>query len=106
PIFIWSSHLRIAFLWWLALTTSFAGFTPQSAPGQTQDDVIRIDTSLVHLNIGVTDRQGKQITELQRNGFAIYEDGLRQNLMSFESTTTPFSLALLLDVSGSTLSFR
>jgi Ca-activated chloride channel homolog len=74
--------------------------------GQTADDVVRIDTNLVQLNIGVVDRQGKPIIDLQPNNFIVYEDGVRQNLMSFESITTPFSLALLLDMSGSTLSFR
>jgi VWFA-related protein len=81
-------------------------FVAQPAVGQTPDDVVRIDTSLVQLNIGVADRQGKPVTDLQSNNFRVYEDGVRQNLMSFESTTTPFSLAMLLDMSGSTLSFR
>jgi Ca-activated chloride channel homolog len=81
-------------------------FGHQLADGQTPDDVVRIDTTLVQLNIGVADRQGKPITDLQRNNFMVYEDGVRQSVMSFESTTTPFSLALLLDMSGSTLSFR
>jgi Ca-activated chloride channel homolog len=78
----------------------------QLARGQNADDVVRIDTSLVQLNVGVVDRQGRPITNLQRNNFKVYEDGVRQSLMSFESTTTPFSLALLLDMSGSTLGFR
>ena len=79
---------------------------PLTAPGQTPEDIVRIDTSLVQLNIGVADQQGRPITDLQTNNFTVYEDGVRQNPMSFESTTTPFSLALLLDMSGSTLSFR
>lgn len=91
---------------WAALVTSCLLGLPQLTPGQTPDDVVRIDTSLVQLNIGVADRRGLPITDLQRNNFTVYEDGVRQNLMSFESTTTPFSLALLLDISGSTLSFR
>ena len=81
-------------------------FGHQLAGGQTPDDVIRIDTSLVQLNIGVADRQGRPITDLRRSNFMVYEDGVRQNVTSFESTTTPFSLALLLDMSGSTLNFR
>jgi VWFA-related protein len=81
-------------------------FVSQSSMGQTADDIVRIDTNLVQLNIGVVDRHGKAIIDLQPNNFTVYEDGVRQNLMNFESITTPFSLALLLDVSGSTLSFR
>ena len=79
---------------------------PSSANGQTEDDVVRIDTNLIQLNIGVVDRRGNPVLDLQRNNFIVYEDGVRQSITSFESITTPFSLALLLDMSGSTLGFR
>jgi VWFA-related protein len=36
----------------------------------------------------------------------VYEDGVRQTIRSFEPTQSPFSLVLLLDLSGSTLAFR
>ena len=91
----------LLFLW--SVVCLFGG---NSTSAQTVDDVVRIDTSVVQLNIGVVDRQGRPITDLQRENFIVYEDGVRQSLMSFESTTTPFSLALLLDMSGSTLGFR
>ena len=90
----------------LFLCSAFCLFGGNSTSAQTVDDVVRIDTSVVQLNIGVVDRKGKPITDLQRENFIVYEDGMRQNLMSFESTATPFSLALLLDMSGSTLGFR
>jgi VWFA-related protein len=74
--------------------------------GQNQDDVVRVDTSLVQLNVGVVDRQGRPITNLSRESFKIFEDGAPQTVASFETTAAPFSLALLLDVSGSTIGFR
>jgi Ca-activated chloride channel homolog len=90
----------------VALAFALSLSCPWSAHAQTADDVVRIETNLVQLNVGVVDPQGKAITNLQRNDFKVYEDGVPQNVTSFESTTTPFSLALLLDMSGSTLSFR
>ena len=81
-------------------------FVPQSSKGQTDDDVVRIDTNLIQLNIGAVDRRGNPVLDLQRDNFIVYEDGVRQSITSFESITTPFSLALLLDMSGSTLGFR
>ena len=81
-------------------------FVLPSANAQTDDDVLRIDTNLIQLNVGVVDRRGNPVLDLQRDNFIVYEDGVRQNLTSFESITTPFSLALLLDMSGSTLGFR
>jgi VWFA-related protein len=73
---------------------------------QQRDDVITTDTSLVQLNVGVVDKQGNAVTSLSRNDFAIFEDGVRRPILSFEPTEAPFSLVLLLDMSGSTVNFR
>jgi Ca-activated chloride channel homolog len=76
-------------------------------PPQDQDDLIeRVDTSLVLLNVGVADRRGRPVIDLARNDFSVYEDGVKQSIVSFEPVTSPFSLVLLLDMSGSTLNFR
>ncbi len=73
---------------------------------QQPDEVIKTDTSLVQLNVGVVDRQGHAITTLSRNDFVIYEDGVRRPIATFEPAEAPFSLVMLLDMSGSTLGFR
>jgi VWFA-related protein len=70
------------------------------------DDTIRSDTALVQLNIGVVDRQGRTVKSLSRNDFSVFEDGVRQNIQTFEPTEAPFSVVMLLDVSGSTSTFR
>src|ERR1700686_2525418 len=79
---------------------------PRTIQAQRQDDVITTDTSLVQLNVGVVDKDGPSVTTLSSNDFAIYEDGVRRPIMHFEPTDAPFSLVLLLDMSGSTLNFR
>src|SRR5262249_57651024 len=71
-----------------------------------QDDVLRTDTSLVQLNIGVVDRRGQSVKTLSANDFAVFEDGVKQQILHFEPTEAPFSLVLLLDMSGSTITFR
>jgi Ca-activated chloride channel family protein len=83
-------------------------FAPQSLAQDQQDpdDVVKTETNLVQLNVGVVDRQGHSVLNLSRNDFVVYEDDVRQPIVSFEPTTTPFSLVLLLDMSGSTQSFR
>jgi VWFA-related protein len=77
-------------------------------PVKAQDDpdVVRVETNLVQLNVGVVDRQGRAVTNLSRNDFVVYEDDVRQPIVNFEPATAPFSLVLLLDMSGSTLNFR
>src|SRR5215210_9052448 len=73
---------------------------------QDDPDVVRVETNLVQLNVGVVDRRGRAVTNLSRNDFVVYEDDVRQPIVSFEPATAPFSLVLLLDMSGSTLNFR
>ena len=85
-------------------TTLFAGASRIDA--QQPDEVITTDTALVQLNVGVVDRQGHAVTTLSPGDFAVYEDGVRRPILHFESTDTPFSLVLLLDMSGSTVNFR
>jgi len=87
----------------LALLCLFAS----QAFGQEQDETpIRIESNLVQLNVGVADSQGRPVTNLARNDFAVYEDNVRQQIVNFEPVQNPFSLVLLLDMSGSTLTFR
>ncbi|HSB26587.1 MAG TPA: VWA domain-containing protein [Pyrinomonadaceae bacterium] len=90
-------------LWILALIVVVAALP---AHAQDPDDVITTDTSLVQLNIGVVDRQGRAVTSLTKGDFTVYEDGVKQTIQRFEPVEAPFSLALLLDVSGSTINFR
>lgn len=87
----------------LALLCVFASAAFSQKP---DDEILSVDTTLVRLNVGVVDRQGRAITNLSRNDFVVYEDGVQQPLASFEPTETPFSLVLMLDMSGSTINFR
>lgn len=77
-----------------------------AARAQEVDDVVRTETSLVQLNVGVVDKQGRPITSLTRGDFVIYEDGVKQSIQHFEPVDAPFSLVLMLDMSGSTINFR
>src|SRR6188508_1822518 len=70
------------------------------------DDPIKIDSSIVRLNVGVVDQRGRPITSLNRSNFSVYEDGVKQELSRFETTAAPFSVVMLLDMSGSTKSYR
>lgn len=70
------------------------------------DDVIKVDSAIVRLNVGVADRQGRPVTNLRKENFALYEDGVKQDISRFDPTVAPFSVVMLLDMSGSTLGFR
>ncbi len=70
------------------------------------DEIIKVDSSIVRLNVGVVNGKGQPITNLSRENFTVYEDGVKQNISRFEPTVAPFSVVILLDMSGSTLGFR
>ena len=70
------------------------------------DDPIKIDSSIVRINVGVVDQRGRPITSLNQTNFSIFEDGVKQEIARFETTTAPFSVVMLLDMSGSTKSYR
>lgn len=103
-MFVFSRQHSFKFIWSVLICGAVLfGF---AAPAPAQDDIVRTDTSLVQLNVGVVDRQGRAITSLSQGDFTIYEDDVRRPIVSFEPTQSPFSLVMLLDMSGSTVNFR
>src|SRR2546423_11497516 len=62
----------------------------------------RVSPTLVTIPAIVMDRNGRYIANLHKEDFHIYEDGVEQNLAYFASVEKPFTVALMLDVSGST----
>ena len=49
-----------------------------------QDNVIRKEVELVQLNVAVTDSKGNYITGLRPSDFAVSEDGIAENIATFE----------------------
>lgn len=84
-------------------TTS--GTTDGPAPGDdiSEGDVIRVESQLVTLNISVIDRgTNRGLLGLGQSDFKLFEDGQEQRIVQFESSSAPFDLMLLIDLSGST----
>ncbi len=69
-----------------------------------EEDVVRVSTSLTTVPAEVVDRNGRYIGNLRRDDFRIFENGVEQELSYFAAVEQPFTVALLLDVSGSTQS--
>lgn len=65
------------------------------------DDVIKVDSSLVVLNAAVLDSNGQSVEGLKQNQFHVFEDGTEQPISLFQAEETPFSAVILLDTSGS-----
>lgn len=67
-----------------------------------EGDILRISTTLVTIPVSVLDRNGKYVPNLRKDDFRIYEEGQEQEVAYFASVEKPFTVALILDTSGST----
>ncbi|HWC99178.1 MAG TPA: VWA domain-containing protein [Candidatus Sulfopaludibacter sp.] len=68
-----------------------------------QQGVIRVDVNLVHLIATVKNKSGQLVGALGKDDFELYDNGVLQEVKVFErQTEQPLSVALLIDVSGST----
>src|SRR5262249_45034282 len=77
---------------------------PSTTPEEvSEDDVIRVDTELVSVNVSVVDRGTSHgVNDLTKEDFRLYESNAPQQILHFESSSAPFNLVLLVDLSGST----
>ena len=75
----------------------------QTGPEEVgEGDVLRVDTALVTVPVSVLDRQGRFISNLQKEDFRVFENGVEQTIAYFEPAEKPFTVALVLDTSAST----
>ncbi|HXB53558.1 MAG TPA: VWA domain-containing protein [Vicinamibacteria bacterium] len=72
-----------------------------SAQTIPQPPTFQVGIEVINLNISVTDGRNRYVTDLKEGDFAVFEDGVRQDLSLFTHENLPISLALLIDVSAS-----
>lgn len=83
-------------------TLCLAAQTSQEPFEVSEDDVLRVSTSLVTVPVSVFDRSGRFVPDLRREQFKLFENGVEQEVAYFEGMDKPFTVALLLDTSDST----
>lgn len=79
-----------------------------SGPGSEDDDVIKIETSLVVSELLVIDKQGRPVQGLKESDFLITEEGTPQQVGHFllgDNRSLPRSIVLIIDYSGSQFPF-
>jgi Ca-activated chloride channel family protein len=77
---------------------------PQRQEAQSQNpdgDSIKITTEMVQLDVKVTDQNGRPVSWLTKNDFAVYEDKVNQIVESVSAEEAPVSMGLVIDTSGS-----
>src|SRR5215210_5617933 len=75
----------------VALLLPFQSLAPAQTPApqnpQDDEDVVRVESQEVKLDVVVKDKRGRPVKDLQATDFEVYEDGVRQQIQSFRFVT-------------------
>jgi len=86
----------------IAFLTAGIGLDPGAALAQaTLPPTFGTGIEIINLNLSVTDPADNYITDLDRPDFAVYEDGIRQDLSLFTHENLPISMVIMVDTSAS-----
>src|SRR4030095_16494830 len=79
--------------------------SPKGTPEEiSENETVRINTTLVTVPASVIDRNGRYIPDLVREDFRILENGVEQEVAYFAAVEKPFTVVFMLDTSASTWS--
>lgn len=80
-----------------------AGTQPHTAPTSVgaRGQVFRSGVDLITLTVSVVDRAQRYVADLEKDDFAVYEDGIPQAVAFFAADRVPLDLAIVLDASAS-----
>ena len=75
----------------LLLFATLLAATQSPTPTPKDDDVVKITTNLIQLDVSITDAKGKPISDIRRDEIEIYENGEKQKItgLSFVSGAKP-----------------
>jgi Ca-activated chloride channel family protein len=91
---------------WRARAALFAGAllaghaSSASAPTQAEP-TFQADVGVIHVSVSVSDSRSRFLSGLAQGDFALFEDGVQQEVSFFTRTQVPLVIALLIDSSGS-----
>jgi Ca-activated chloride channel family protein len=69
--------------------------------GKEPRPVFKVGVDTVFLNVSVTDPLNRSVIGLSKDDFTVYEDKVQQEISAFTQESTPVSIGILLDSSGS-----
>jgi ABC-type antimicrobial peptide transport system permease subunit len=74
--------LYLFFLSGLSLAQSMPQPTATPPKSNETEEVVKISTALIQIDVTVTDKNGKIVTDLKPEDFEIYENGAKQDISS------------------------
>lgn len=76
---------------------------PDDPAAVEETDVIKVATRLVTMPVRVLDRKGRFVVGLTKENFSVLENNTPQQIEHFQNEAQPFTVALVLDMSYSTV---
>jgi Ca-activated chloride channel family protein len=77
---------------------------PKPQEKQLDDEkVVRVETDLITVPVRIASRDGRPVADIQQSEFKVFENGVEQEIAYFSNDEQPFTVALLLDMSYSTV---
>lgn len=70
-------------LMFLSLRLAAQNAAPTPTPTPKQDDVVKISTNLIQVDISVVDKKGKPVSDLRPDELEVYQNGKKQTLTNF-----------------------
>lgn len=96
------SNLHVGFH--LAVWVLLCSMAVSQEPGATSQEIppLKVEVNLVNLTATVVDKEDRAVANLQKQDFAVYEDGVPQDISVFHNDDrVPVSVGILFDTSGS-----
>ena len=75
---LFNGSFALALFFFAAISTALFLSATTARAQQDDEDVVRVNSDLVVLNVTVTDREGAYVHKLTRPDFKIFEDGREQ----------------------------
>ena len=85
----------------IAVLAAVSGLDLRASHAQVQPPTFGTGIEIINLNLSVTDPADNYVTDLGQPDFAVYEDGIRQELSLFTHENLPISMVIMVDTSAS-----
>lgn len=78
---------------------------PSAQAQESSPYTLKVDATLVNVDVLVTDEDGRVLTGLKQGNFRILDNGVPQQILSFSPTSAPITIVMLLEFSSASYSY-
>lgn len=85
----------------LAIIMLLMCFSPALAQEQTSENILKINTTLVNVPVVATNKEGLYLSNLKKEDFSLYENGVKQDVEMLFNESTPTNILILMGANKS-----